>query len=60
MTSSESETSPFGDKNLPACTKPIDVKVDGEIPEWVHGVLYRVGKTNLYLFSFVKSNVCSL
>ncbi|CAF2675408.1 unnamed protein product [Rotaria sp. Silwood2] len=37
------ETSPFGDKNLTACTTPIDVKVDGQIPEWVHGVLYRVG-----------------
>jgi hypothetical protein len=44
------ETSPFGDKNLPACTTPIDVKVDGQIPEWVHGVLYRVGKQSLYLF----------
>jgi hypothetical protein len=44
------ETSPFGDKNLLACTTPIDVKVDGQIPEWVHGVLYRVGKQNVYLF----------
>ena len=45
------ETSPFGDKNLHACTTPIDVKVNGRIPEWVHGVLYRVGKQNIYLFS---------
>jgi hypothetical protein len=45
-----SETSPFGDKNLPACTTPIDVKVYGQIPEWVHGVLYRVGKQSFYLF----------
>jgi hypothetical protein len=44
------ETSPFGDKNLPACTTPIDVKVDGQIPEWVHGVLYRVGKQSVCLF----------
>jgi hypothetical protein len=47
------ETSTFGDKNLPACTTPIDVKVDGQIPEWVHGVLYRVGKQSVYLFSFL-------
>jgi torulene dioxygenase len=37
------ESSPFGDKNLPACTTPIEVKVHGQIPEWVNGVLYRVG-----------------
>jgi hypothetical protein len=37
------QSSPFGDKNLPACTTPIDVKVHGQIPEWVNGVLYRVG-----------------
>ncbi len=44
------ETSPFGDKNLAACTTPIDVKVDGQIPEWVHGVLYRVGKQSVYVW----------
>ena len=43
------EISPLGDKNLPACNSPIDVKVDGEIPEWVHGVLYRVGKPRVSL-----------
>lgn len=42
------ETSTLGDKYIPACTTPIDVKVDGKIPEWVHGVLYRVGK--LWIF----------
>ena len=44
------ETSPFGDKNLAACATPIDVQVNGRIPEWVHGVLYRVGKASFYLF----------
>lgn len=44
------EASPFGDKNLAACTTPIDVKVTGRIPEWVHGALYRVGKLGFYLF----------
>jgi len=43
-----SQSSPFGDKNLAACTTPIEVKVQGQIPSWVNGILYRVGK--LYFF----------
>ena len=50
------ESSPFGDKNLPACTTPIVVKVNGRIPDWVHGVLYRVGKHTVYLFSVFSNN----
>jgi hypothetical protein len=38
------ESSPFGDKNLVACTTPVELKVQGKIPSWVNGILYRVGK----------------
>ena len=43
--STTNDRSQFGDKNVPACTTPIDVKIEGKIPDWVHGVLYRVGKS---------------
>jgi hypothetical protein len=33
------QPSPFGDKNLSNWTTPIDVKVYGQIPEWINGVL---------------------
>ena len=41
------QTSPFGDKNIPECTEPVHIKVQGEIPSWVNGVLYRVGRSGL-------------
>lgn len=41
--STVNQSSPFGDKNISACTEPIEIPIQGEIPAWVHGVLYRVG-----------------
>ncbi|PRP88529.1 dioxygenase [Planoprotostelium fungivorum] len=36
-------TSPFGDKNVPETPQPTEVPVQGKIPEWVEGILYRTG-----------------
>jgi torulene dioxygenase len=36
--------SPVGFNNVPAHEIPIDLKVEGSIPSWVQGVLYRSGK----------------
>jgi hypothetical protein len=41
------QASPFGDKNVPESTEPVHIKVQGEIPSWVNGVLYRVGRLSL-------------
>ena len=38
------QSSPFGDKNISACTEPVEIPIQGEVPAWLHGVLYRVGK----------------
>ncbi|KAG0163455.1 hypothetical protein DFQ28_011668 [Apophysomyces sp. BC1034] len=39
----EPAPSPIGFKNVPAVNKPIQLDIKGEIPSWVHGVLYRSG-----------------
>lgn len=36
--------SPVGFDNVPSHETPIDLKVQGSIPSWVQGVLYRSGK----------------
>ncbi|CAO3591814.1 unnamed protein product [Absidia cylindrospora] len=43
--------SPVGFDNVPAMETPIDLKVQGQIPSWVQGVMYRSGsgKYNLLL-----------
>lgn len=40
----EAALSPVGFKNVPATESPIDLKLEGHIPSWVHGVMYRSGK----------------
>ncbi|KAI8989304.1 putative carotene oxygenase [Pilobolus umbonatus] len=47
----EPAPSPVGFKNVPAQEKPLELKVDGVIPEWVNGVMYRpgAGKYNILL-----------
>lgn len=39
----EPAPSPFGFANVPAFEKPIEIKIQGIIPSWVNGVLYRSG-----------------
>ncbi|KAI9472364.1 MAG: putative carotene oxygenase [Benjaminiella poitrasii] len=39
----EAAPSPIGFKNVPSVEKPITLKVKGEIPSWVNGVMYRSG-----------------
>lgn len=36
--------SPVGFENVPAELEPIELKLQGNIPEWVEGVMYRTGK----------------
>lgn len=36
--------SPVGFENVPAVEKPIELPIQGKIPSWVNGVLYRSGK----------------
>lgn len=36
--------SPIGFGNVPAQVKPIKLKLQGKIPAWVDGVMYRTGK----------------
>lgn len=37
----EPADSPFGFKNVPAVDKPITLQLQGQIPSWVNGVMYR-------------------
>lgn len=39
----EPAPSPFGFANVPAFEKSIEIKIQGIIPSWVNGVLYRSG-----------------
>jgi torulene dioxygenase len=41
----EPADSPVGFKNVPSFEKPIELSIEGQIPEWVNGVMYRSGKT---------------
>eukprot|EP01117_Protostelium_nocturnum_P012581 TRINITY_DN4630_c0_g1_i3.p1 TRINITY_DN4630_c0_g1~~TRINITY_DN4630_c0_g1_i3.p1 ORF type:complete len:254 (+),score=80.28 TRINITY_DN4630_c0_g1_i3:127-888(+) len=38
-----SDPSPFGDRNLVEQNEPIQIQVDGKIPSWVSGTLFRTG-----------------
>ena len=40
----EAAPSPVGFKNVPATDKPVKLKVEGHIPHWVNGAMYRSGK----------------
>ncbi|KAL0081393.1 carotene dioxygenase [Phycomyces blakesleeanus] len=35
--------SPTGYNNVPAFNKPVELTIEGTIPEWVNGVMYRAG-----------------
>lgn len=39
--------SPVGFDNVPAAESPIELKVQGQIPSWVQGVMYRSGNHNM-------------
>ncbi|KAG1463901.1 hypothetical protein G6F46_002693 [Rhizopus delemar] len=39
----EAAPSPVGFKNIPAFEKPIELEIDGKIPSWINGVMYRSG-----------------
>lgn len=41
----EAAPSPVGFKNIPAFESPVEFKLEGHIPSWVNGVMYRTGKT---------------
>jgi torulene dioxygenase len=41
----EAAPSPVGFKNIPSVESSANLKLDGVIPSWVHGVMYRSGKT---------------
>lgn len=40
----EPAPSPVGFKNVPAVDKPITLQLDGKIPSWVNGIMFRSGK----------------
>lgn len=40
----EAAPSPVGFKNVPATESPVEFHLEGKIPSWVHGVMYRSGK----------------
>lgn len=40
----EAAPSPVGFKNVPSVESPVELKLDGQIPSWVNGVMYRSGK----------------
>lgn len=39
----EAAPSPVGFKNVPSVESPVALKLDGQIPSWVNGVMYRSG-----------------
>ena len=39
----EAAPSPVGFKNVPSVESPVTLKLDGQIPSWVNGVMYRSG-----------------
>ncbi|KAG2202662.1 hypothetical protein INT47_002094 [Mucor saturninus] len=39
----EAAPSPVGFKNVPAVESPVEFKLEGQIPSWVNGVMYRTG-----------------
>lgn len=39
----EAAPSPVGFKNIPAVESPVEFKLEGQIPSWVNGVMYRTG-----------------
>jgi torulene dioxygenase len=43
----EAAPSPVGFKNIPSVESPVTLKLEGVIPPWVHGVMYRSGKHQL-------------
>lgn len=46
----EAAPSPVGFKNVPSVESPVTLKLDGQIPSWVNGVMYRSG---IYLKQFL-------
>lgn len=40
----EAAPSPVGFKNVPSVESPVTLKLEGQIPSWIHGVMYRSGK----------------
>lgn len=46
----EPAPSPFGFANVPAFEKSIEIKIQGIIPSWVNGVLYRSGMFIYYSY----------
>lgn len=50
----EFQNTPF--RNTPEVNDPISLPVEGTIPEWLSGVLYRTGtvKSNLFFSFFCK------
>ncbi|KAI9316192.1 putative carotene oxygenase [Dichotomocladium elegans] len=42
-TPGEPAPSPFGFTNVPAVEEPVEIPIQGTIPSWVNGVLYRSG-----------------
>ncbi|KAI8647630.1 putative carotene oxygenase [Parasitella parasitica] len=47
----EAAPSPVGFKNVPAVESPVTLQLEGQIPSWVHGIMYRSGsgKYNILL-----------
>lgn len=39
----EAAPSPVGFKNVASVEKPVELKLEGAIPSWVNGVMYRSG-----------------
>lgn len=39
----EAAPSPVGFKNVSAVESPVEIKLNGQIPSWVNGVMYRSG-----------------
>lgn len=46
----EAAPSPIGFKNIPSVESPVTLKLDGVIPSWVHGVMYRSGIDTFQMF----------
>lgn len=40
----EAAPSPVGFKNVPSFEIPVQLEIQGEIPNWVNGSMYRSGK----------------